>query len=391
MTQLITICLLISLAVQVCLCINSNMLWQFVNTQGFHPQRGIADPAIWKGPGNTMGIFGGLNEAIAINVPGQNTNDYFNTTFIFNATTQTWTLVHNGDGGPVARAFSCASYHAGTNKAYLFGGAVYTATFDSFTFYNDLWSFDLSTFVWTQLSPSGTIPSTRAAHACSIVADSLYVFSGGEFTFENDLWKYNITSNAWVLVQAPTNATNVPMGRNQHYLDTIPGHNQLILHAGESFISIPDPPFGIAVTLNDVWIYTVSSNTWTELDNTDHPTVKHTQQAHVMVNERYLVLQNGDAQGNRTVDDTCLPPLVCFLPASPTADTYAYDIQREKFFKLDLPAVPPPTRRSKMTIIGDSLYLIGGYGWDGAHGVGRIDNPYTWKLTLKGVLANDEF
>jgi hypothetical protein len=390
MHQSITICfLLISLTLH-CSSLPSNMQWQFVNTNGHHPPRGIADPALWKGPGNTMGIFGGLNEGIAINVPGQNTNDYFNQTFIFNATTSTWTLVHNGDGGPVARAFSCANYHEGNNKVYLFGGAVYTSTFDSFTFYNDIWSFDLSNNVWTQLFPTGTLPSVRGAHACSIVGNHMFVFSGGEFQFDNDFWRYNINSNTWTLLNGPTNATNVPVGRNQHYLENIPGTNKLILHAGETFIPIPEPPFVVPATLNDVWIYRIASNTWIQLDNTDHPTIKHSQQAHVMVNERFFVLQNGDAQGNKTTDDTCLPPLVCFLPATPTADTYVYDILREKFIKLDLPAVPPPTRRTKMTIIGDSLYLIGGYGWDGAHGVGRIDNPYTWSMTLKGVLANGD-
>jgi Galactose oxidase, central domain len=45
-------------------------------------------------------------------------------------------------------------------------------------FYNDTWSFDISTRKWTELKCTGSIPSPRACHAAVLVDDVMYVFGG---------------------------------------------------------------------------------------------------------------------------------------------------------------------------------------------------------------------
>ena len=45
-------------------------------------------------------------------------------------------------------------------------------------FYNDTWSFDISTRKWTELKCTGSIPSPRASHAAALVGDVMYVFGG---------------------------------------------------------------------------------------------------------------------------------------------------------------------------------------------------------------------
>jgi N-acetylneuraminic acid mutarotase len=45
-------------------------------------------------------------------------------------------------------------------------------------YYNDTWSFDISTRKWTELQCTGSIPSPRAYHAAVLVGGVMYVFGG---------------------------------------------------------------------------------------------------------------------------------------------------------------------------------------------------------------------
>jgi hypothetical protein len=53
-----------------------------------------------------------------------------------------------------------------------FGGA------DNPHYYNDTWSFDISTRKWTELQCTGSIPSPRGGHAAVLVDGVMYVFGG---------------------------------------------------------------------------------------------------------------------------------------------------------------------------------------------------------------------
>jgi Galactose oxidase, central domain len=45
-------------------------------------------------------------------------------------------------------------------------------------YYNDTWSFDISTRKWTELQCTGSIPSPRSGHAAVLVDDVMYIFGG---------------------------------------------------------------------------------------------------------------------------------------------------------------------------------------------------------------------
>src|SRR6266403_333903 len=63
-------------------------------------------------------------------------------------------------------------------------------------FYNDTWSFDISTRKWTELQCTGSIPSPRAGHAAVLVDDVMYVFGGYAIDGTNlgDLTALNLSS-----------------------------------------------------------------------------------------------------------------------------------------------------------------------------------------------------
>ncbi len=62
--------------------------------------------------------------------------------------------------------------------------------------YNDTWSFDISTRKWTELQCMGSIPSPRRGHAAVLIDDFMYVFGGRavDGTSLGDLTALNLSS-----------------------------------------------------------------------------------------------------------------------------------------------------------------------------------------------------
>jgi hypothetical protein len=63
-------------------------------------------------------------------------------------------------------------------------------------FYNDTWSFNISTRKWTKLQCTGSIPSPRSGHAAVLVGDVMYVFGGctHDKTYVGELTALNLSS-----------------------------------------------------------------------------------------------------------------------------------------------------------------------------------------------------
>jgi len=62
-------------------------------------------------------------------------------------------------------------------------------------YYDDTWSFDISTRKWTELQCTGSIPSPRGGHAAVLVDDVMYVFGGftGKIALD-DLYALQLSS-----------------------------------------------------------------------------------------------------------------------------------------------------------------------------------------------------
>jgi hypothetical protein len=226
-----------------------------------------------------------------------------------------------------------------------------------------------------------------------IILDSMYIFSGGTIDtvtqglIDNELWKFDITcgsEGAWHLLQADSNSTDRPHGATQSYFNLRrPKTTEIELFAGAYFVSIPEPPFISAVVNEDVWTYEARTNKWTHHDNKNKPVPAREVGARFAITEDLSIFQGGDAQGNLTVEQICLPPLQCFIPATPTNDTYIYNFNQEKFHFLQLEESKlPPLRRPTMVLMGDSLFLYGGEDFQGTNGVGVVPNGDVWELDL---------
>lgn len=188
--------------------------------------------AILANIGNYIFYWGGMNTATTLNR--------------YDVTNNTWSTVTPSGTPPLSR-FNAGSCVVGTNF-YIFGGK---DSIDTTTLYNAIWKYDSIANSWTNLSPSGTLPSaTRNINLCELNGD-LYFFGGGDSGGSQNFWKYNITNNLWTQITGAT-GTAPDARRDAH----IHSYNNKIYILGGNRNS------GSSTTVIDVHEYNPSANSW---------------------------------------------------------------------------------------------------------------------------------
>ena len=122
---------------------------------------------------------------------------------------------------------------------YLFGGfeQIYIQTDGKSTFYNDMWSYDVSTNTWTQLPQPSKVPEVRRNRwtydcinngAIIFGGDGPWNTSNGEFTHYGDTWIYDFSSNTWTeIITDP-----VPSPRHMNLIMCDPVNGKILLYGG---------------------------------------------------------------------------------------------------------------------------------------------------------------
>jgi Kelch motif/Galactose oxidase, central domain len=134
-------------------------------------------------------------------------------------------LIQNGGAGQqVPPARTNHTVISWQDKLYLFGGT------DGNTWFNDVWTYDPSTNLWTEQDCIGYIPAPREGHAAALINDTMYIFGGRiqEGTDLGDLVAFKITTKRWYMFQ---NMGMSPSPRSGHSMTAF-GHHIIVL-AGE--------------------------------------------------------------------------------------------------------------------------------------------------------------
>ncbi|BEJ17140.1 hypothetical protein CspHIS471_0605410 [Cutaneotrichosporon sp. HIS471] len=142
----------------------------------------------------------------------------------------TWERITYNSPAPLARTgHTIVPYQ---NQLFLFGGT------DGDYHYNDSWSFDIATGVWTELECIGYIPIPREGHAAAIVDDVVYVFGGRDVHGKDlgDLAAFRISNKRWYMFQ---NMGPAPMAKSGHSLCA--AHGKVFVIGGESNLA-PEVP-----------------------------------------------------------------------------------------------------------------------------------------------------
>lgn len=157
--------------------------WMELTLTGASPGRRVLHTAVYDAAANRMIIFGGMIDDIT---PA---NDVW---ALMNANgaggTPSWTQLSPLGTSPTARFGHSAVYDESSNRMTIFGGFGDLGTDDQAWLLTSANGASGESPAWTQLDPSGTLPSSRALHSAvyDLVSKRMTVFAGADNL--NDTW-----------------------------------------------------------------------------------------------------------------------------------------------------------------------------------------------------------
>ncbi|CUS08813.1 unnamed protein product [Tuber aestivum] len=165
------------------------------------------------------------------------------------------------------------------DKLYLFGGT------NGVTWFNDVWSYDPRSKVWSQLDCIGYIPSPREGHAAALVGDVMYIFGGRTSEGEDlgDLAAFRISSRRWYTFQ---NMGPSPSRRSGHSMTTC--GQRIIVLGGE-----PSMPSRNQEELQYIYVLDTAKIRYP----TDHQHGSPTDRNHAPTDKRIQGLRSGSVDG----------------------------------------------------------------------------------------------
>lgn len=186
-------------------------------------------------------------------------------TWIYDDACGKWTQALSA--GPSARGRHSAAYGAG--KMWLFGGRFRDKTApgtDPYALMSDLWSFDVQTREWAQVTPSGAGPEARvnAALVWDEKRSRLWLFggnkatSGASYSALGDLWSFDPQSGSWQM-HSPSAPT--PAARLFHSGIYDKSRDRFVIYGGTDKFQLS----GVIEYMSDVWALDPETVTWTQL------------------------------------------------------------------------------------------------------------------------------
>ncbi len=269
-------------------------------------------------------LFGGWNSA----------NETFNDTWTFDATLDSWTNAAPSGTLPSTRAQHQMVYDYTNGKMIMFGG-ILKSDGDQL---NDTWAYDTAAATWTELNPTGAVPSTRSSF--SMVYDDAEMktilfggWSKATSAHLNDLWAYDYAANTWTAI---TSTGEAPPARGGHSMAYDQALDKIVLFGGTDS----------STYFNDTWILDVATSTWSQVSATgDVPSAR---------------------AGHRMAYDPTTGAIVMFGGWDGTAyynDTWTFDVATSTWTSLDL--IGSPTARDSHSLIYNAatneLILFGGF------------------------------
>ncbi len=290
--------------------------WKKLNTVSPPPARRHAT-AILDPVSNKMILFGGVTQGGAVNDVRS-----------LDIATLTWSdLTPSVGNAPAPRFGHNAIYDPQNHSMIIWSG-------QGIGFYNDVWSFNLSTHTWQELAVSGTKPNQRYGSAAVYdpVNHSLVITAGftdaGRF---NDTQSFRFSSHEWVNL-TPTGTKPVP--RCLHTASYDATRRRMMLYAGQS-----------SGALNDFWAFDLTANTWMELAFTPRPPGRFFSSS-VVADDRFIIF--GGSSGGENLNDT-----------------WAFDLEQNRWLEVSITGTPPEPRNGHTTVylpVQRAMMIFGGTG-----------------------------
>jgi hypothetical protein len=193
--------------------------WTELTPLGTPPSARRYHSAIYDSVRDRIVVFGGysgsyLNDIWALSLAG----------------TPAWTQLTPSGASPGTRRAHSAIYDPVRDRMVVFGGTIYASA------RNDVWALSLTgTLAWMQLTPLGTPPIVRGDHSAIYdpVRDRMVVFGGRDpYYFLNDVWALSLAgTQAWTEL---TPSGSLPSERNDHSAIYDPMRDRMVVFGGYS-------------------------------------------------------------------------------------------------------------------------------------------------------------
>ena len=99
---------------------------------------------------------------VALYFGGELAGGYSNSTWVYDPAANTWADLKPSGAVPSTRRNASMAYDPIGDRFILFGGQVYEQKKDESVWSNDTWAYDPAGNTWTELKPSGAVPSPRS-------------------------------------------------------------------------------------------------------------------------------------------------------------------------------------------------------------------------------------
>jgi hypothetical protein len=203
----------------------------------------------------------------------------------FDLTTRNWTTP-----GPVpapsCREYVRMAYDTAAKKLVLFGGQYDWV--NPIQAFNDTWSYSTGTGTWTNMSPPDA-PAVRANYGMAYASKTgeVYVYGGNNsYVWDmSDLWSYNVTTNRWTNISAQ----DKPSARRDVAMTYDSKRNALVIFGGDQ---------GLDNRLDDLWLYFIDTNKWERQVTTDGPSPRYfSEMVYDPSKDRYVVYGGNTKSG----------------------------------------------------------------------------------------------
>ncbi len=174
--------------------------------------------------------------------------------------------LHDASAGPSARARGSAAYDAAGDRMWMFGGRYREGSSGAYTLFDEVWSLDLKSLVFSPLAINGAGPEARSNPVVVFddAAGELVLFGGNtstsglSFIPQNDLWALDVAAGTWREI-APSGAP--PSERLFHTGTIDPEKHLMFVYGGGGENAFQGPFYG------DLWQVDLTTGAWTELSD----------------------------------------------------------------------------------------------------------------------------
>lgn len=213
--------------------------------------------AVWDAAGGRMVFFGG-DQGFPVMCMSQ--TDFVAQTWAFRPDCDEFDQIET-DVAPSARGRYAMAHDAVGQRMVIHGGRFRDGTMGTYTLFDDTWIFDLTTDTWTEVDATG--PSARTNHTAVVLGNELLVYGGNAsdnglaFTPLADLWSLDLATQTWTELSpdAP------PGSRLFHAAAASSDGTTMFIYGGGDENAFVGPFFG------DLWGYDRTADAWAMLDD----------------------------------------------------------------------------------------------------------------------------